>query len=75
MNLQELILNIKEEIKQVLIDLEYYSEGDEVLLEVPKDLSNGDYSTNVAMKYSRVARKAPKLIAEEIVSKIKKEKL
>ena len=75
MNLQELLELLKEEIKQSLIELEYYQEGDSVLLEVPKDKSNGDYSTNVAMKYARVARKAPRLIAEEIVSKLDKEKL
>ena len=75
MNLQELIGDIKEEIKKVLIDLTYYSDGDEILLEVPKDKSNGDYSSNVAMKYAKVARKAPRMIAEEITSKLDKDKL
>lgn len=75
MNLQELLIDIKEEIKEVLIELEYYTEGDSVLLETPKDKSNGDYSTNVAMKYARVARKAPRKIAEEITEKMDLEKL
>lgn len=75
MNLQELLEDIKGEIKNILIDLEYYSEGDDVLLEVPKDTSNGDYSTNVAMKYARVARKSPRMIAEEIVNRLDQKKL
>ncbi|MBC2167411.1 arginine--tRNA ligase [Listeria booriae] len=41
-----------------------------VLLEVPKDKQHGDYSTNVAMQLARVAKKAPKVIAEAIVDAI-----
>jgi len=59
MNIQKLIEEIKLEIEKVLIELEYFQAGDSVLLDVPKDKTNGDYSTNVAMKYARVARKAP----------------
>jgi arginyl-tRNA synthetase len=70
MNLQELLEEIKSSIKNGLIELGYYQDGDDVLLEVPKDKSNGDYSTNVAMKYARVARKAPRNIAEEIIEKL-----
>jgi len=75
MNLQELLENIKEDIKSILVELEYYSEGDSILLETPKDKTKGDYSTNVAMKYARVAKKAPRMIAEEITSKLDLEKL
>ncbi|KMJ59224.1 arginine--tRNA ligase [Bacillus sp. LL01] len=38
-----------------------------VVLETPKDKANGDYSTNMAMQLARVAKKAPRMIAEEIV--------
>ncbi|EUJ45900.1 arginine--tRNA ligase [Listeria riparia] len=41
-----------------------------ILLEVPKDKQHGDYSTNVAMQLARVAKKAPKVIAEAIVGAI-----
>lgn len=37
-------------------------------LEVPKSKEFGDYSSNCAMQWARTARKAPKLIAEAIVS-------
>ena len=35
---------------------------------MPKDKANGDYSTNMAMQLARVAKKAPKMIAEELVA-------
>lgn len=75
MTIQQLTEEIKESIKKILVDLEYYQEGNQILLEVPKDKSNGDYSTNVAMKYARVARKAPRMIAEDIVNKLDKDNL
>ena len=62
--------NLKEGIKKALVDLNYYQEGLEIILEVPKDQQNGDYATNVAMRLARVARKAPVLIANEIVEKL-----
>lgn len=46
----------------------------EVVLEVPKDKSHGDYSTNMAMQLARIAKKAPRNIAEEIVSSFDKGK-
>lgn len=39
----------------------------DVVLETPKDKANGDYSTNMAMQLARVAKKAPRMIAVEIV--------
>jgi arginyl-tRNA synthetase len=41
---------------------------DEVAWEVPRDEAHGDYATNVAMALARPARKAPRQIAEAIVS-------
>lgn len=75
MDIQELLIQIKEEIKDVLIGLNYYAEGDDILLEVPRDKTNGDYTTNVAMKYARVAKKAPRMIAEELIEKLDYKKL
>lgn len=45
-----------------------------VILETPKDKTNGDYSTNMAMQLARVAKKAPKMIAEELVANFDKSK-
>ncbi|MBB6445536.1 arginine--tRNA ligase [Bacillus benzoevorans] len=46
----------------------------DVILEMPKDKANGDYSTNMAMQLARVAKKAPKMIAEELVANFDKSK-
>ncbi len=72
MKLQELKLKIKDEFKNTLIELGYFEEGLQIELESPKDKSNGDYSSNIAMKLARIARKAPFKIAEEIVEKFDK---
>lgn len=67
MNVQELVLKIKEELKNTINRLHYEDDSLEILMEYPKDKSNGDYATNLAMKLAKVARKAPIKIAEEII--------
>ncbi|MGY3718107.1 arginine--tRNA ligase [Sutcliffiella cohnii] len=61
---------LKEEIKQSVIKAGLATEEQipSVVLETPKDKANGDYSTNMAMQLARVAKKAPRMIAEEIVN-------
>jgi len=73
MNLHELKLKIKDEFKNTLVELGYYEDGFQIELETPKGKGNGDFSSNVAMKLARIARKAPIKIAEEIVSKFNKD--
>ena len=46
----------------------------DVLLETPKDKAHGDYATNMAMQLARIAKKAPRAIAEELVKHLDKEK-
>lgn len=60
---------LKEEIKQAVIKAGLAAEADipNVILEVPREKAHGDYSTNMAMQLARVAKKAPRVIAEEIV--------
>ncbi|GAA0320313.1 arginine--tRNA ligase [Bacillus carboniphilus] len=59
---------IKLEIKNAVVKAGLANEEDipEVILETPKEKSHGDYATNMAMQLARVAKKAPKLIAEGI---------
>ncbi|MFB5664179.1 arginine--tRNA ligase [Alteribacillus sp. HJP-4] len=40
----------------------------EVILETPKEKEHGDFATNMAMKLAKVARKAPRQIAEDILN-------
>ncbi|WP_010197490.1 arginine--tRNA ligase [Bacillus sp. m3-13] len=60
---------LKEEIKASVLKAGLATEEQipAVVLETPKDKTNGDYSTNMAMQLARVAKKAPRMIAEEIV--------
>ncbi|KGP92487.1 arginine--tRNA ligase [Pontibacillus chungwhensis BH030062] len=61
---------LKQEIIQAVLKAELASESElpPVVLETPKDKSHGDYATNMAMQLARVARKAPRQIAEDIVA-------
>jgi arginyl-tRNA synthetase len=66
---------IKEEIKQAVLKANLATEDElpDVILEIPRDKAHGDYSTNMAMQLARVAKKAPRMIAEEIVRHFEKE--
>ncbi|KIL44044.1 arginyl-tRNA synthetase [Jeotgalibacillus alimentarius] len=60
---------LKQEIKDAVLKAGLATEDQlpEVVLETPKDKANGDFSTNMAMQLARVAKKAPRQIAQDIV--------
>ncbi|MDZ5711178.1 arginine--tRNA ligase [Jeotgalibacillus haloalkalitolerans] len=60
---------LKQEIKDAVLKAGLATEEQlpEVILETPKDKANGDFSTNMAMQLARVAKKAPRQIAQDIV--------
>ena len=43
-----------------------------IVIEIPKDKSHGDYSTNVAMQLTRVLKNNPRKIAEAVVEALDK---
>lgn len=61
---------LKQEIKAAVIKANLATEEQipNVVLETPKEKAHGDYSTNMAMQLARVAKKAPRMIAEELVA-------
>lgn len=65
------LIRLQEAVKENLIGalkkLGYYDASVQITIEIPKDKANGDLSTNVAMQYARIARKAPRNIAQEVV--------
>ena len=73
--MNEIETSLKEAIREVVkeglgIDVE-----DSVLtIEIPKDSTNGDYATNVAMRLAKVAKRKPSDIAD-IITKGLKERL
>ncbi|MGF7534571.1 arginine--tRNA ligase [Bacillus mexicanus] len=77
MNIAEQMKDVlKEEIKAAVLKagLAEESQIPDVVLETPKDKTHGDYSTNMAMQLARIAKKAPRQIAEEIVAHFDKGK-
>ncbi|MTT30969.1 arginine--tRNA ligase [Terrilactibacillus sp. BCM23-1] len=46
----------------------------DVVLETPKDKAHGDFATNMAMQLARIAKQAPRKIAEALVENFDKKK-
>jgi len=70
MNIVEQVQSkIKEEIRAAVLKAGLATEEQipDVILETPKEKAHGDYSTNMAMQLARVAKKAPRMIAESLV--------
>ncbi|WP_019243248.1 MULTISPECIES: arginine--tRNA ligase [Bacillus] len=74
-----IVEQMQEKLKQEIInavvkaELATKEEIPNVILETPKDKTHGDYSTNMAMQLARVAKKAPRMIAEAIIANFSKE--
>ncbi|KKI54919.1 Arginyl-tRNA synthetase [Staphylococcus equorum subsp. equorum] len=73
-------MNIIDQVKQTLVEEIYNSiqqaqladtsEIPEIKIEIPKDKSNGDYSTNIAMVLTKIAKRNPREIAQAIVDNL-----
>ncbi|RPF54057.1 arginine--tRNA ligase [Aquisalibacillus elongatus] len=63
---------LKQEIESAVIEAGLATKDamPEVVLETPKDKAHGDYATNMAMQLARIAKKAPRQIAEDIVAQL-----
>ncbi|KON86072.1 arginine--tRNA ligase [Sporosarcina globispora] len=71
MNIVEQVQSkLKQEIKDAVVKAGLASEEQipDVILEIPKEKAHGDYSTNMAMQLARVAKKAPRMIAEDLIA-------
>lgn len=74
-----IVEQMQEKLKQEIVnavlkaELATQEEMPNVILETPKDKSHGDYSTNMAMQLARVAKKAPRMIADAIVENFAQE--
>lgn len=67
-------MDIKKDLRNIINEClsKMNIDGVSFIVEVPKNKENGDYSTNVAMELTKVLRKNPREIAEEIVANIDK---
>lgn len=73
--IQTLKDNLRKEIKEAVLKCGYIQPEDDfnIILENSKDVSHGDYSTNVAMQLTKLARKNPRMIAEELLNNFNSE--
>jgi arginyl-tRNA synthetase len=77
MNIVEQVQSrLKEEIRAAVVKANLATEEQipDVILEVPKEKAHGDYSTNMAMQLARVAKKAPRMIAEALIENFDRSK-
>jgi arginyl-tRNA synthetase len=73
MNIVEMTqMKIKAEIQAAVLKagLATAEQIPDVILEIPKEKSHGDYATNMAMQLARIAKKSPRLIAEALIANI-----
>lgn len=68
MNLKQVIKNI---ISDALKELEIEYEEEKIVVEIPKNRDNGDFSTNIAMQLVKILKTNPREIADKIVNVIK----
>lgn len=73
---EQLQSKLKEEIKAAVVKAGLAAEDQipDVILETPKEKAHGDYSTNMAMQLTKVAKKAPRLIAEALIANFDRSK-
>lgn len=70
-------MNLKEELTKIIDNSlkENNIENVKYIIEVPNDKKNGDFSTNVAMECTKILKKNPKIIADELVTKMDKKNI
>jgi len=67
---------LKQAIAEAVVEAELATRPElpEIILEKPKDKQHGDFAANIAMQLARIAKKAPRQIAEDIVKHLDKSK-
>ncbi|MCU5746881.1 arginine--tRNA ligase [Staphylococcus sp. SQ8-PEA] len=63
-------LTLIEEISTSINKAGLAEEIPDIKVEIPKDVKNGDYSTNIAMVLTKIAKRNPREIAQEIVNNL-----
>ncbi len=72
--MNQIELNLKKVIQQsVLESFGLDIQVDDIVIEIPKDKSHGDYSTNIAMRLSKQLKKSPREVALALVESMKKD--
>ncbi|MGY0691154.1 arginine--tRNA ligase [Virgibacillus sp. FSP13] len=63
---------LRQEIAEAVIKAELAAKEElpQIILEKPKDKAHGDFASNIAMQLARIAKKAPRQIAQDIVENL-----
>jgi len=61
---------LKSDLLKVLSEVGISTTENDITVEKSKDLAHGDYASNVALKFSRMANKSPRDFANELTQKI-----
>ena len=77
MAINKIEATLKGALKQAIIACGFVEEYDQesITIEIPKDKSHGDYSTNLAMQLTKLLKRNPRQIAEAIIEALDKEKV
>ncbi|MGN1398835.1 MAG: arginine--tRNA ligase [Erysipelotrichaceae bacterium] len=71
--MNEIETKLHQSIKEIVSEcFNYNPEDGLVMIETPKDNSNGDYSTNIAMRLTKILHQNPQIIAKTIVEGLTK---
>ena len=75
MSINKIETTLKESLAKAVISGNLKSEIDatKIVIEIPKDTKNGDYSSNIAMQLTRTLRNNPRVIAQGIIDNLNKE--
>lgn len=75
MAVNKIEISLKEVLKKAIIDLGYVDDYaiDNIVIEIPKDKSHGDYSSNIAMQLTKVLKRNPREIAQGIIETLDKD--
>lgn len=74
MAINKIEATLQEALKQAIIACGFVEEYDQesITIEIPKDKSHGDYSTNLAMQLTKLLKRNPRQIAEAIIEALDK---
>jgi len=64
---------LKELLKETLQNMEISINEEDIMIEIPKENKNGDYSSNIAMKLARILKDNPVNIANRIKNNLNSE--
>lgn len=71
MNIEEILVQAITKVVKDIYGIE--PEDGMIMVEIPKEKTNGDYSTNIAMRLTKVLKRRPQEIAQEIKEAMLKE--